>query len=143
MDEHKSLNEYLSLPYTIQITREDEAIWFARVVELPGCMTEGDSAAEAATMIQDAMAAWIEIALEDGRPIPEPRPLEEYSGRFVVRIPRSLHRDLVEVAEREGVSLNQYVNVALARTVERKEIPASLRSSETSPSTEWEKRRSA
>jgi hypothetical protein len=50
-------------------------------------------------------------------PIPEPRPEEEYSGKFVVRVPRSLHRELVETAEREGVSLNQYINVALAGVV--------------------------
>jgi hypothetical protein len=70
-------------------------------------------------MIQDAMRAWIEVSLEDGDPIPEPRPLEDYSGKFVVRVPRSLHRDLVETASREGVSLNQYINVTLARSVGR------------------------
>ncbi|OIN88237.1 MAG: hypothetical protein AUJ21_11230 [Anaerolineae bacterium CG1_02_58_13] len=70
-------------------------------------------------MIKDAMAGWLEISLEDGNPIPEPAPDEDYSGKFVVRLPRSLHRQLVETAEREGVSLNQFVNVALARAVER------------------------
>ena len=90
----KDINYYLSLPYTIEIVREDEETWFARIVELPGCMTEGDTAEEAAEMIQDAMRAWLEIALEDGKIIPEPRALEDYSGRFVVRVPKSLHRDL-------------------------------------------------
>jgi hypothetical protein len=70
-------------------------------------------------MIQDAMRGWIEVSLEDGDPIPEPRLLEDYSGKFVVRLPRSLHRDLVEMASQEGVSLNQYVNVALGRSVGR------------------------
>jgi len=65
------------------------------------------------------MAGWLEISLEDGNPIPEPAPDEDYSGKFVARLPRSLHRQLVETAEREGVSLNQFVNVALARAVER------------------------
>lgn len=49
------------------MVREDETTWFVRVVELPGCISEGDSPAEAIEMIQDAMAAWLEIALEDGR----------------------------------------------------------------------------
>ncbi|MCZ7573511.1 MAG: type II toxin-antitoxin system HicB family antitoxin [Ardenticatenaceae bacterium] len=115
MNDRKDLEYYLALPYTIEIRREDDETWFARVVELPGCMTEGDTAEEAAAMIRDAMAAWLEVALDEGRSVPEPRPLDEYSGRFVVRVPRSLHRDLVESAEREGVSLNQYVIVALAR----------------------------
>ena len=80
-------------------------------------MTQGDSVAEAVEMIQDAMAGWIEIALEDGNPVPEPRPMDTYSGKFVVRVPHSLHRDLVRAAEREGVSLNQFALVALVRAV--------------------------
>ena len=82
-------------------------------------MSEGDTAEEAIEMIRDAMRAWIEVSLEDGYPIPEPRPLEDYSGKFVVRVPRSLHRELVDEAQRQGVSLNQYINVALARSVGR------------------------
>jgi antitoxin HicB len=70
-------------------------------------------------MIQEAMSLWLEVALEEGLPIPEPRPDEAYSGKFVVRVPRSLHRELVEMAEHEGVSLNQYINVALAHSVGR------------------------
>lgn len=109
----KTIEYYLGLPYTIELQHDEEG-WFARVKELPGCMSQGDTAEEAAAMIQDAMRSWLEVALEDGVPIPEPRPEEEYSGKFVVRVPRSLHRKLVEAADREGVSLNQYINVALA-----------------------------
>jgi len=65
-------------------------------------------------MIQDALRAWIEVALEDGLPVPKPRPLETYSGKFVVRLPRSLHRRLAEAAGREGVSLNANINRILA-----------------------------
>jgi antitoxin HicB len=93
-----NVNDYMALPYTIELIREDATTWFARVVELPGCMTEGDSAAEAVAMLQDAMAGWIELALEDGRSIPAPKRQEEFSGKFVVRVPKSLHRDLVAAA---------------------------------------------
>ena len=116
----KSVNEYLGLPYTIEVFRDDNEEnpgWVARVVELPGCITQGDSFGELEEMIEDAMRGWIEVALEDGLPIPEPRPDQDYSGKFVVRVPKSLHRELVEMAEREGVSLNQYINAALARSV--------------------------
>lgn len=125
MGKRKDLKYYLSLPYTIQITREDETTWFARVVELPGCMTEGDSPEEAADMIQNALAAWLEIALEDGRAIPEPQKTEAYSGRFVVRVPRTLHQQLVEAAAQEGVSLNQFINVTLAGRVTRPAVAPS------------------
>jgi len=42
----KDLRYYLSLPYTIQLTHEADG-WFAEIAELPGCMTQGNSAAEA------------------------------------------------------------------------------------------------
>jgi antitoxin HicB len=80
-------------------------------------MSQGDNPEEALRMIEDALRGWLEVSLEDGETIPEPRTEEEYSGKFVVRVPRSLHRQLVEEAEREGVSLNQLVNVALASAV--------------------------
>ena len=113
----KDLSYYLGLAYTFELVREDESTWFARVRELPGCMTEGDSPEDALAMIQDALPGWLEAALESGYAIPEPRPAEEYSGKFNVRLTRSLHRDLVTAAEREGVSLNQYISTELARSV--------------------------
>lgn len=116
----KTVEDYLKLPYTIEVMRDDtgeQKAWFAKVLELPGCMTQADTFEELQAMIEDAMRAWIGTALEDGEPIPEPRGNEAYSGRFVVRLPRSLHRQLSAAAQRDGVSLNTFVNVALAQAV--------------------------
>lgn len=118
----KKIDDYLNLPYHIEVVRDDDEEnpgWVARVVELPGCLTQGDTFEELGEMIDDAMRGWITVALEENIPIPEPAQDEDYSGKFVARLPRSLHRQLVETAEREGVSLNQFVNVALARAAER------------------------
>lgn len=68
----KTLKEYLALPYTIEIIPDDGA-WFARVKELPGCMTEVDTWEEILPAIEEAKHLWIELALERGRPIPEPQ----------------------------------------------------------------------
>ncbi len=82
-------------------------------------------------MIEDAKRAWIEAALEEGIPVPPPRQTPDASGKFLVRMPRSLHRQVGEAAERDGVSLNAWVNVVLARAVgvpqrvERKDAEAS------------------
>lgn len=122
----KTIDDYLRLPYTIEILQdegEEYSGWFARVVELPGCMTQADTFEELGEMIEDAKRAWIEVAMEDDIPIPEPRQLEAYSGKFVVRVPKSLHRELVDAAERDGASLNQYINVALARSVSARNAP--------------------
>jgi antitoxin HicB len=128
---NKTVDDYMSLPYIIELQPDPKEGWFVRVKELPGCMSQGDTAEEAVQMIQDAMRGWLEVALEAGNPIPEPRPEEDYSGKFVVRVPRSLHRELVEAADREGVSLNQYINVALAQSVGQ---PAAQPVSATEPS---------
>ncbi len=119
---NKTLDYYLSLPYSIELTPDTEAGgWVAAVRELPGCMSQGDTQAEALQMIQDALRGWLEIALEDGKPIPEPRPENDYSGKFVVRVPKSLHRRLAEAAAEDDVSLNHYVTTTLASAVGRKE----------------------
>lgn len=118
--EYKTVEEYLALPYTIEVMRDSAqnwSGWFAKVVELPGCMTQAERFDELDEMIADAMRAWIETAVAEGVPIPEPRPREEYSGKFLARVPKSLHRQLAETAAREGVSLNAFVNAALAKAV--------------------------
>lgn len=118
--ETKKVDDYLTLPYTILAVPDSGdgyKGWFARVVELPGCMTQADTFSELGEMIQDAMRAWIETALEDGQDIPEPKPAETYSGKFIVRIPRSLHRLLAETAEKEGVSLNAFITATLGLAV--------------------------
>jgi antitoxin HicB len=114
----KNIDYYMNLPYTIELQNTPDEGWFVRIKELPGCTSQGDNEVEALAMIRDAMRAWLSVSLEDGLPIPEPETDQVYSGKFVTRIPRSLHRMLVEQAEREGVSLNALVNFALARIVE-------------------------
>jgi antitoxin HicB len=118
--QNKDLAYYLSLPYTIEVIRdndEENPGWVARVVEIPGVITQADTFEELGEMVEDAMRGWIEIAIEDGIPVPEPRPHEEYSGKFVIRLPKSLHRELAEIADRENVSLNAFVSTALGKAV--------------------------
>ena len=58
--------------------------------------------------IQEAMYGWIEGKLDGGFPVPKPFDESQYSGKFVLRVPKSLHAKLAIQAEKEGVSLNQY-----------------------------------
>lgn len=117
----RTIDEYLDLPYAFVITHdvdeEGRAGWVAEVEELPGCISQGVTPAEALEHLRDAMRAWISVALDDGVEVPEPRSATDYSGRFVVRVPASLHADLVRRAGHEGVSLNQFVTGALAGAV--------------------------
>ncbi len=115
----KTLEYYMALPYTIELVKDqDEPDWFVRVKELPGCMSQGATPDEAISMIREAMELWLDGMLEEGLPIPEPAPaFPDFSGKFVVRIPRSLHRKLAEQADRDEVSLNTFVTAALAEAV--------------------------
>lgn len=115
----KDIDYYLKLPYTIAIKRYPDGGYFAEVKELPGCMTEADSKEEVLAMIEDAMRGWIEIAIEDGMDIPEPVD-ESYSGRILLRTPKSLHKALLDKAKTEGVSLNQYLLYQLSKSLESK-----------------------
>lgn len=123
------VEDYLALPYAIELIYDaDEAghrAWVAEVEELPGCISQGATPEEAVANVRNAMLGWISVALEDGRGIPEPRALGTYSGKFIVRVPSSLHADLVRTAAREGVSLNHLVSTTLARSLGRVDAKAS------------------
>lgn len=114
---NRKIEYFLALPYTRELIPEPEGGWFVRVKELPGCMSQGETVDEAMLMIEEAMRGWLESELENGKTIPEPRPEEEYSGKFIVRVPKSLHRKLAEISGSEGVSLNQWINTTLAEAV--------------------------
>ncbi len=111
----KRLQDHLSLGYPFQVIAEPEGGYTIVFPDLPGCMSQVESLAEVGPVAEEIRTLWIETAYERGLEIPEPSYPEEYSGRFNLRIPRSLHRKLAESAEREGVSLNQYVATLLAR----------------------------
>ena len=115
---NKSIDYYMSLPYNYlvqPIKDESGSYFYGKVLELDGCHTTGETFEEAYNELQEAMKGWIETKLEYGDSIPEPIGDENYSGKFVVRIPRSLHRQLAIEAEQEGISLNQYAMYKLSK----------------------------
>jgi antitoxin HicB len=71
---NKGIEYYLALPYTIELTPDEDGYWFAKIPLLKGCMTNGDSREDALAMIDDAKRLWLETALSLGMPIPEPEP---------------------------------------------------------------------
>ena len=111
------IDRYMKMPYTKELIPYEDGTYFARIVEFRGCMTEGDNLHHALEMLDEAMSLWLEVGIEDGLPIPEPVTLGDYSGRFLTRVPPSLHRALARRADRENVSLNLFVATALARAV--------------------------
>lgn len=94
---------------------EDEGGYTAYFPELPGCITSADTLEDIVPMAEDAKREWMLTSLEMGHEIPEPRPLDSYSGQFKLRIPKSLHKKLAEHSKEENVSMNQYCVYLLSR----------------------------
>jgi antitoxin HicB len=118
----KNLEYYMRLPYRVEVYPEPDGTGYTAVIpELPGCMTCADTLAELWDMVEEAKEGWLELSLEDGDYIPEPAPVEveEYSGKFVVRLPTSLHHQLAKRAEQERTSLNQLIVMLLAEGMGR------------------------
>ena len=116
---NKTLKYYMSLPYRMEIIPDTEEGGFtAWYPELPGCLTCGDTLEETVTLALDAKKCWLEAAIKDGWKIEEPfcdATMEQYSGQFKLRIPKTLHYSLAKHAKEEGISMNQYCLYLLAR----------------------------
>jgi predicted HicB family RNase H-like nuclease len=104
-------------PYRVVVrwSEEDEA-YIAEVPAVFGAGGDGPSLEEAVRAAQESVREILEVSKEHGDPIP-PSDVEapKYSGQIRLRMPMSLHRELAEEAERERVSLNQWMVTLLAR----------------------------
>src|SRR5271165_6925354 len=102
----KDLKYYLGLPYTIVLRPDEDGDMVAKVEELPGCVAHGANAAEAVQNLRESQALWIQDCLDANETVPEPEQEEELpSGKWLQRVPRSLHQKLTRLAKRENVSL--------------------------------------
>lgn len=108
--------------YRLEVYRDEDGSWVAEVPDLPGCLAASTDAQELLVLAEDAIAAWVEAALDGRRPIPVPVAAGDYSGRFVLRVPKGIHRRLVAQARREGVSLNTLCATTLAASVGAAEV---------------------
>jgi len=69
----ETLEEVMSRNYTFIAKADLESGgWVVMYPDLPGVMTQAETYEEVATMAKDALRAWVEAQIEDGRPIPEP-----------------------------------------------------------------------
>lgn len=112
-----NINDYLKLPYTKMIKEvNDESghYYYGCVLELDGCQSTGDSLEELMVSLNEAMEGYLEVKLENNIPIPMPQQDDNYSGKFIVRLPKSLHKRLSIEASKEGVSLNRWACYKLA-----------------------------
>ena len=120
----KVAEKFMNKNYRVALQYDPDGYWIAEHPELSGCIADGETAQEALSSLDISRELWIESRLATGLEVPEPQEAPQYSGRFVLRIPKSLHRDLANEAEVQGVSLNSLVSSVLAGRHVRKEQPA-------------------
>lgn len=114
--EKQSLEYYLSLEYPVTVYPDADGGYVAEIKDLPGCLTQGETLEETMANINEARELWLETVYENGDKIPLPSTDDNYSGKLLLRMPKTLHRRLAEAADKEGVSLNQYIVFLLSNS---------------------------
>lgn len=112
----------LEKPYARRLVPDEDGGYVASIQEFPGCVADGDNADEALKNLEAAAESWLEVALSHGQTIREPVSFDGYSGKIALRAPRSLHRQVAELAALEGSSINQILVMAIANYVGGKEV---------------------
>lgn len=111
---YKSLNYYLSLPwtYTVEQAKDEDKnkIYIVRVNELPGICTDASSLDEAMKLIKEPMKAAFEFYMENGENIPEPVKEEDFKGNIAYRTTSRRHYLISKEAQKNEQSLSQVID---------------------------------
>jgi predicted RNase H-like HicB family nuclease len=99
--------------FNIAWSDEDQG-YIVTCPEFSGLSAFGLTVEEALAQAQDALGLFIKTYQEDGLPLPEPQTIQVYSGQFRVRMAKDQHRQAALAAAREGISLNRFVENAVA-----------------------------
>jgi len=102
--------------YTYRVTwSEDDHEYVGLCAEFPSLSWLAKSQGAALRGIRDLVAECIQDLKDRGEDIPEPISCRKYSGKFMVRVPPEVHRDLALKAAESGVSLNRLASAKLSQ----------------------------
>ena len=122
----KRPEEFLKLPYARVLIPDEKGTFSAQILEFPGCFSQGNTPDEAFQNLENAASAWIEAALLQQQDIPPPSACCGYTGKVALRLPKSIHKKAMELAQRDGTSLNQYLITAIATRIGAEDLYARL-----------------
>ena len=116
------LKEYLGLNYPIEIRKLSDDEGGGVIAEIPflgrdAFTGHGETIEEALQSLEEIKEVLFNDYLKNNIEIPLPPKTEEYSGKFVVRVPKYLHQELVERANDNGISLNTFCVSLLSQKV--------------------------
>ncbi|CAK0743771.1 antitoxin HicB [Gammaproteobacteria bacterium] len=114
-----NLNDY---PFEIRpLSDEEGGGYLISYPDFSECISDGETVEEAITNGRDALAGTISAMAEKGFPIPIPNSGGTASGKFMTRVPKTIHAQLAMRAKQEGVSLNTLVLGFIAEGLGRRE----------------------
>lgn len=102
------------------LSQEDGGGFLITWPDLPGCMSDAETVEEAIKNGRDAFHAWMEAHVEEEREFPKPGGAGS-SGKFVQRVPKSLHIRLAARAKSEGVSMDTLIATILAENLAQRD----------------------
>lgn len=120
--ESDKVKDILSKPYARRLVPDETGGFVASILEFPGCIAEGDTPDEAMSNLDAVASSWVEVALANGYTFRDPIDYHGYSGKVALRLPRSLHRQVAELAELEVSSINQLLVMAISHYVSGQQL---------------------
>ncbi|RPI18869.1 MAG: type II toxin-antitoxin system HicB family antitoxin [Ignavibacteriae bacterium] len=118
-----NITHYMILDYEVvhrRLTKEEGGGYIAYIPQLGRntFQADGETLEEALANLEIVKKELFKDFIKKGYQIPEPESQEqEYSGKFIVRVPKFLHKELVSEAKKNNSSLNQYVLTLLSKNL--------------------------
>ncbi len=114
MTTKKDVKYYLKLNWSYTVEQDfnkGKRIYIIRINELPGVCTDAQTIEKGMKNIQDALAATIELYLEQDDPIPEPISKEQFKGKIAYRTTSNRHYSLAKLAQQKHISMNKALDI--------------------------------
>lgn len=94
--------------------------WCVEYPDLKGCVGGGDTVEEAIADAEISKQVYLECLKSEGIEAPVPTLETDLpSGKIALRVAKTTHKQLIENAKREGVSLNSYIQTAISEKIGR------------------------
>jgi predicted HicB family RNase H-like nuclease len=101
--------------YTYRVTwSDDDNEYVGLCAEFPSLSWLAVSPEAALKGIRKVVADVVKDMKKNGKPVPEPIASKQYSGKFMVRVPPEVHRNLAIQAAESGISLNRIASAKLS-----------------------------
>jgi antitoxin HicB len=114
--EHEGMSKLSDYPFEVRpLSQDDGGGFLIAFPDFAECISDGDTVEEAIANGRDALKATVAALKARGLPVPAPNSGGAASGKFVARVPKTIHARLATRARAEGVSLNALVLTFIAQ----------------------------